>query len=290
MFIDVHVHAVRVHGMQRWEIPWLSTPAELIERYDQVGIERAVVLPIVNPECNYGVQAVEDIIEMAQNNPRFIPFCNIDPRAMANSYTAPLGEWMQYYKQAGCKGIGEVCANLPFLDPLVHNLFRHAEENNLPVTFHISPEISNNYGLYDNPGLPQLEECLRRFPKLKFFGHSQAFWAEMAELENVNDRFGYPTYSIKKEGAVPRLMRKYENLYGDLSAGSGCGAVSRDQEYGVKFMEEFQDRLMFGTDICSPNGEMPLVEFMLKMRDEGKISETVFQKIARENAIRILSL
>ncbi|NLE28882.1 MAG: amidohydrolase family protein [Phycisphaerae bacterium] len=290
MFIDIHVHAVRIHGAKRWDIPWMSTPAELIQRYDAVGIERAVVLPVVNPECNFGVQAVEDIIEMARNNPRFIPFCNIDPRAIENSYKAPLGEWMRYYRQAGCKGIGEVCANLPFLDPLVQNLFRHAEENELPITFHISAEIGNNYGLYDDPGLPQLEECLKRFPKLKFFGHSQTFWAEIAELDNVYDRYGWPKYPVKKEGAVPRLMRKYENLYGDLSAGSGWGAVSRDETYGVKFMEEFQDRLMFGTDICSPNGEMPLVDFMLRMRNEGKISETVFQKIARENAIRILGL
>lgn len=290
MFIDVHVHAVRIHGMQRWEIPWMSTPAELIERYDQLGIERAIILPVVNPECNCGIQAVEDIIEMAQNNPRFIPFCNIDPRSIENSYTAPLGEWMQYYKKQGCKGIGEVCANLPFLDPLAQNLFRHAEENELPVTFHISAEIGNNYGLYDDPGLPQLEECLKRFPSLKFFGHSQTFWAEIAELNSVFDRYGWPKYPVKKEGAVPRLMRKYENLYGDLSAGSGWGALSRDEKYGAKFMEEFQDRLMFGTDICTPGGEMPLVEFMIKMRDENKISETVFQKIARENAIRILSL
>jgi predicted TIM-barrel fold metal-dependent hydrolase len=197
---------------------------------------------------------------------------------------------MQYYKKAGCKGIGEVVSNLPFLDPLVQNLFRHAEENELPVTFHISPEIGNNYGLFDNPGLPQLEECLKRFPKLKFFGHSQAFWAEIAELEKVHDRCGYPSYPVKKEGAVPRLMRKYENLYGDLSAGSGWGALARDAEYAIKFMNEFQDRLMFGTDICTPEGEMPLVDLMLKMRKEGKISEQVFQKIARENAIKILSL
>ncbi len=292
MFIDIHVHAVRVHGIQVWGIPWLSTPDELIKRYDAVGIERAVILPNVNPECNNIVQAVEDIIEMARNNPRFIPFCNIDPRARTNSYTAPLGEWMQYYKKLGCKGIGEVCANLPFLDPLVQNLFRHAEENELPLTFHISPEIGNNYGLYDNPGLPQLEECLKRFPKLKFFGHSQAFWSEIAELENVHDRFGYPKYPVKKEGAVPRLMRKYENLYGDLSAGSGWGALARDEEYAVKFMNEFQDRLMYGTDICSSSGDFPapLMELMIKLRNEEKISETVFQKIARENAIKVLSL
>ena len=291
MFIDIHVHAIRIPGMFYGGFQAGCTPKQLIDLYyEPAGIERAVVLPIINPECSFIGQSVEDIIEMARNDSRFIPFCNIDPRSMSNSYTAPLGEWMQYYKKQGCKGIGEICANLPFLDPLTQNLFRHAEENELPVTFHISPEIGNNYGLYDNPGLPQLEECLKRFPKLKFFGHSQAFWSEMAELQDVRDRFGWPGYPVNKEGTVPRLMRKYENLYGDLSAGSGYNALARDIEYAAKFMEEFQDRLFFGTDICSPADEMPLVKLMLQMRTEGRISEPVFQKIARENAIRVLSL
>lgn len=291
MFIDIHGHAVRIPGILYGGFQNICTVKQLIKLYyEPVGIERAVLMPVVSPETLSPVQSIEDVIEMARNDSRFIPFCNIDPRNMTNSYTAPLSEWIQYYKQKGCKGIGEVCANLPFLDPLCQNLFRHAEENELPLTFHISPEIGNNYGLYDNPGLPQLEECLRRFPALKFFGHSQAFWAEMAELRDIRDRYGYPDYPVKKEGAVPRLMRKYENLYGDLSAGSGCNALARDLKYAARFMEEFQDRLFFGTDICSPADEVPLAKLMLQMRVEETISETVFQKIARKNAILVLGL
>ena len=86
-------------------------------------------------------------------------------------------------------------------------------------------------------------------------------------------------------------MRKYPNLYGDLSAGSGCNALSRDEEHAIKFLNEFQDRLMFGTDICNiETASTPLVDFMLKLRNEKKISEEVFQKVARENIIRILEL
>ena len=50
-------------------------------------------------------------------------------------------------------------------------------------------------------------------------------------------------------------------------------------------------RLMFGTDICNiETASTPLVDFMLKLRNEKKISEEVFQKVARENIIRILEL
>ena len=52
----------------------------------------------------------------------------------------------------------------------------------------------------------------------------------------------------------------------------------------------FQDRLMFGTDICVPNVPTPLVDYLLKLKNEHKISVTVFNKVARENAIRILKL
>jgi predicted TIM-barrel fold metal-dependent hydrolase len=290
MFIDVHVHTTRLPCFSREDGKTYASSKQLLEIYDHIGVERAVLLPVVNPECCNGVQSNEEILEIAENNPRFIPFCNIDPRAISNSYTAPLDKMVKYYKEKGCKGIGEVCANLPFLDPLVQNLFHAAECNNMPLTFHIAPQIGCNYGLFDNLGLPQLAECLKRFPKLKFLGHSQAFWAEIGIPEKENDRYGYPDHPVKQEGVIPKLMRKYPNLYGDLSAESGYNALKRDQEYAIKFLNEFQDRLMFGTDICAPDTPTPLVDFLLDLKNTGDISEAVFEKIARENAIRILEL
>jgi hypothetical protein len=48
---------------------------------------------------------------------------------------------------------------------------------------------------------------------------------------------------------------------------------------------------MFGTDICQPHkANTPLAKFLLKLRDEKKISEEVFNKVARENIIKILDL
>ena len=85
-------------------------------------------------------------------------------------------------------------------------------------------------------------------------------------------------------------MRRYQNLYGDLSAHSGYNALARDPEYAVQFLTEFQDRLLFGTDIVTPDTEAPLVDFLLKMLNEGQISEKVFRKISRENALKILGL
>ncbi len=291
MFIDIHVHTRGIPGPPRGNGKTYATPRQLLERFDAIGIERACVLPAVSPECSYVPQANEEVLELArQHDGRFIPFCNVDPRAMTNSPDAPLGKILAHYRQRGCKGIGEVTANLPFLDPLVQNLFRHAEDVRLPLTFHVAARVGGTYGLYDDPGLGQLEECLRRFGELKFLGHSQPFWAEIARLRAPEDRAGYPDYPVEAEGAVPRLMRRYPNLYGDLSAGSGHNALARDRGYAAGFLDEFQDRLLFGTDICTPDTPAPLADMLRELRDSGRISQTVFNKIARENAVKLLGL
>ena len=291
MFVDIHAHAYRrqpVYGLAKHT--W-AMPETLLEFYDKYNVEKGVLLPIVNPECNT-VQSNDDILEAAERFPgRFIPFCNIDPRAIYNAPDSPLELHLEQYKEAGCKGIGEVMANYPFTHPMMKNLFRAAEKSGLPMTIHIAHQIGGCYGIYDDAGLPGLEETLKNYPNLKIFGHSAAFWAEISMLENPKDRMSYPAGKVT-EGAVPKLMRKYPNLIGDLSANSGANALIRDPEFAVKFINEFQDRLCFGMAICLAPFEnnIKLIPFLTGLRESGKISDEVFRKVARENALRILGV
>ena len=294
-FFDIHAHCVAVHGFSHTGRDAMCDPAQLLAHYDRLGVFGGALLPMVNPEAMAFVQSVEDILKMAADHPgRFVPFCNIDPRAMGNGFRSPLGDVLKFYRDKGCRGVGELCANLRFLDPRVQNLFKGAEEAGLPVTFHISPQEGRGYGLVDDAGLPQLEECLRRFPKLRFFGHSQTFWCEMAADPSPTDRARYASGPIAEEGAIPRLMRKYPNLYGDLSANSGANAIMRDRAYGIAFLNEFQDRLMFGLDICEPEAprafDPPLLKHLRELLAAGEISQAVFDKVARSNALRELGL
>ena len=101
----------------------------------------------------------------------------------------------------------------------------------------------------------------------------------------------YPTGKVK-EGRVPDLLRKYENLYADLSNDSGSRSLMRDREHAAKFMDEFSDKLMYACDICSNVDQfmIPFDEFLTSMRESGELSEANYRKIVRENAIRILKL
>ena len=141
----------------------------------------------------------------------------------------------------------------------------------------------------DELGLPRLEKVLGMFPKLKFLGHSQKFWAEIGQCDEVS-RNGYPTGKVTP-GRVVELMRKYPNLCGDMSAGSGANAMIRDPEFAYAFMEEFQDRLYFGLDICAPQDSgirVQLGQFLDESMQKGKISYTAYEKISRGNALDLL--
>lgn len=290
MFIDIHVHTnLRPAPLRRGK-PGYAHPDYLLRRYDMLAIEKAVVLPTGNSECVIQVQSSEESLEIASRYPgRFIPFCNVDPRCDTNGPDSDFDDHILYYKSQGARGCGEICANLPFDDPRVEALLRACERHEMPVTFHIGVKIGGCYGLVDRPGLPLLEGALKKFPRLVFLGHSQAFWAEIGALEKEKDREGYPKGPVR-EGRVVELMRRYPNLHGDLSAGSGHNAVSRDEAFGVRFLTEFQDRLYFGTDICHPDSETPLPRYLLRLRDEGKLAPETFRKIARDNAVRLLKL
>lgn len=292
-FIDIHAHCVIDSGYPYDGMQLLCEPKDLLGFYDLYGVEKGVLLPLNNPE-HFQIQGNEEVLRMAKENPdRFIPFCNIDARGCNNSPYSPLYDVIMYYRDKGCKGVGEVCSNLSILDPRVRNLFRATEKAGIPLTFHIATRTGNTYGIIDEPGLPGLEKSLQEFPDLKFFGHSQAFWCEISKYEDERLRGGYPTGKVE-EGRIAPLMRKYPNLYGDLSANSGAIALSRDREYAVKFINEFQDRLMFGLDLCQPQAERSwhaiLPPFLRDLRDKGDISREVFDKVAYGNAVRLLGL
>jgi len=172
------------------------------------------------------------------------------------------------------------------------NLFTHCEACEMPVLFHIAPQHGGTYGIVDELHLPRLERMIKKHPKLKFIGHSAAFWCEISDDVDPKGRNGYPTGKIR-EGRLPKLLREYDNLYCDLSAGSGSNAMMRDPEYAARFMTEFSDRVMYGIDVCTyatNKFQYTFDAFLTKLVEDKAITEEVYWKICRHNAEKMLGL
>ena len=97
----------------------------------------------------------------------------------------------------------------------------------------------------------------------------------------------------------PKAFGIYQNnagefvVYKNKADGSrSIRYIGRDEEYAVKFLNEFQDRLCFGMDVClePTDDNAKLAYFLIKLRDEKKISEEIFRKVARENISKLLGL
>jgi len=287
--IDIHIHITprkripRFHG----DNEDILTVTQIRSMYDELGIELGVDLPCVTPEAQYGLKTNEESYELARDYPETLDwFCNLDPRMGMNTPDTDFSQFINHYKEMGAKGVGELMSSMYFDDPRTLNLFKHCEACKMPVLFHIGGPMGD-YGLIDDIGLPRLEKVLQMFPNLQFLGHSQKFWAEISTDVTEENRYGFPTGKVTP-GRVVELMRKYPNLCGDLSAGSGGNAIMRDPEFGYAFLEEFQDRLYFGTDICSVKNERPLSFWLDKACEDGHISQIAYEKICRENAYALL--
>ncbi len=290
--IDMHVHTRQPSTIPRpANGQTYATPEELMKIYESIGVETGLILPRVSPECALDVQSNENAKQLADTY-NFYWFCNIDPRFGGNTPDYDLSYYLQYYKALGAKGVGEVVTNLYFDDPFMQNLFYHCEKTGMPLLFHMAPQIGGYYGIVDDLGMPKLEESLKKFSNLIFIGHSQPFWAEISQGLDYKNRNSYPKGKVTP-GRVVELMQKYQNLHADLSAGSGFNAISRDEEFGVWFLETFSDRLYYATDICAPeNITQPFIklsEWLDTLVETGKLSDDAYRKISRENALKILN-
>jgi hypothetical protein len=250
-----------------------------------------VALPITAPEP-YFSQSVEEAFEACDQYPdRFVKFCNVDPRVEAHALDYDFVPALEYYKSLGARGVGEVTAPLRWEEPRVQRLLGACEKTGLPFLFHLGVRPDHCYGLVTDAGMPELERALQAYPRLQFLAHSQTWWAEVGPNPTLAERDGYPPGPVLPGGRVTELMRRYRNLWGDLSAGSGFNAVSRDPAWGHRFLEEFQDRLLMGHDICTPNNaDCPLMGFLRDAVKSRQISEQAHEKIMGRNAAELLQL
>ena len=84
MFIDIHAHAYLFDSPPQDGHITFCKAEEVLRRYDELGIEKGVLLPLIGPEV-YLPQSNQEVMEICRRYPdRFVPFFNIDPRGIEN--------------------------------------------------------------------------------------------------------------------------------------------------------------------------------------------------------------
>ncbi len=274
-YVDIHVHLTQ---------PWSSrpqlTPQLLLQWMDEHRVAQAVVLPLVSPEAWYFPITTDWVLEQTRPyRDRMIPFCDIDPRTEYVKTPKAIRALLERYLAAGAKGLGEHKCGGAIDDPRNLDIFRACSELKLPVMLHMDT-IRNT----DEPGLPGLEHVLREAPAAIFIGHATAWWSSISGGLTKKELGGYPKGPVRPGGAIDRLMDKYPNVYGDLSAGSGLNAIRRDPDFGREFLIRRADRLLFGTDYLAEGQPVEQFQFL----DQLDLPAEVQAKVFCTNARRIL--
>lgn len=277
-YVDVHTHLG-----QTWNHTRELTAKALLEWMDAHEVGQAVVLPLVSPESSSFLLTSDFVLRQTKpHRDRLIPFCCVDPRTTYSGGRHGLKHMLQAYVDQGARGFGEHKPGVAIDDPRNMDLYAVCGDLKLPVLFHLDEQRNT-----DAPGLPGLERALKANPSTNFIGHGPGWWASISGGITAADMAVYPKSKVAPGGAIDRLMDAYPNLFGDLSAGSGEGALSRDLEFARQFVARRADRLMFGTDYLSPGQEVPQFDLFSKKLD---LPADVQAKVFRDNARRVLGL
>ena len=114
-----------------------------------------------------------------------------------------------------------------------------------------------------------------------FIGHAPGFWRHISGDAGTDPKV-YPDGPIISGGKLIALLDRFPNLWADLSAGSGLTAMRRNTDHSLRFIERYQDRLLYGRDAADNN----LMEFLNAL----PITENVRQKLFAKNSLRLVPL
>jgi predicted TIM-barrel fold metal-dependent hydrolase len=287
MIIDAHNHP-DWHGhdfrkflanMERYsiDITWLLTWECPSNEYD-AGYTRAIFPP------NNRDTAIpfERCLSYSQRAPgKFILGYAPDPRKP--HAIAQLEAAIEIY---GVKVFGELKLRMMYDNLDAIRMFRFCGKRQLPVIVHLdysfeAPPGSLRPDWWYGGGIEVLERAIIACPDTVFLGHAPGFWSHISG-DDQYDKVGYPSGKVVPGGKLVAMLRKYPNLYCDLSANSGLNALKRDPEFAKEFLIEFQDRILYGRDYFDNAHQ----EFLNSLG----LAQEVLDKIYSKNACKLVPL
>lgn len=280
--IDVHVHT-DYHG---------RTNRELVAHQKTLGVTTSILLPAWRPDRDLkGIQFYisgrerwettgnEACFQLAREYPDlFISAVNEVPGLPETIST------LEHYLEKGAPMIGELKFAIACDAPAMQEIYQLAQSYNVPVLMHWQ------HGSY-NYGFERFHKMLEKYPEVNFIGHAQTWWAHIDKGYDDQSNL-YPEGEVTPGGLTDRLLGEYPNMYGELSAGSGLNALTRDEEHAREFLNRHQDKLMFGSDCGDPVGRAPDCRAAVSIATIRRLSPSkeVERKVLYENAKKLLQL
>lgn len=186
--------------------------------------------------------------------------------------------------KAGAVCIGEQKFNLPCDSNEMELIYSIAQEFDVPVLMHFQ------FKRY-NTDFERFGAVLKKWSKVKFVAHAQTFWANIDANHNDQSVL-YPRGKVTPGGMSDKYLSDFENFFGDMSAGSGLNAMTRDEDHARGFMERHQDKLLYGSDCSDPAGHGPTCSGSNQIACIRRLapSTTIERKLLYQNAKKLYRL
>ena len=190
---------------------------------------------------------------------------------------------IEKYLKLGARGIGEEKFNIDVESPAFDVVAGLARDYDVPLLMHIQ------YGMY-NHGFDRFWRVLEKYHDVRFIGHAQTMWANIDRL--ARQEVLYPKNAVTSGGLTDQYLRDYPNFYADISAGSGLGALLRDEEHSRGFLLRHQDKIMYGSDCDDRLGKIPLCQGVLTIGAIKRLapSPQIARKILHDNAAKMFKI
>lgn len=189
------------------------------------------------------------------------------------------------YLRRGAVLIAELKFGVECDSAAMHRIYQSAEAHAVPVLMHWQFQMYNF-------GFERFHKVLEKYPRVNFLGHAQTWWAHIDRNYRDDGARLYPAGPVTPGGLTDRYLADYPNCYGDLSAGSGLNALTRDEGFSRDFLARHQDKLLFGSDCSDAAGSGPMCQGAETIAAVRRLSGTraVERKLLFDNAKKLLQL
>ena len=191
---------------------------------------------------------------------------------------------IERYLRRGAVIIAEQKFGVECDSPEMQRIYALAQAHHVPLLMHWQFQMYN-YGFERFVGM------LEKYPRVNFIGHAQTWWANI-DRNHHDQTVLYPKGPVTAGGLTDRYLTDYPNMYGDLSAGSGLNALTRDEGFTRDFLVRHQDKLLFGSDCTDTEGAPPACQGAQTIGVIRRLaaSKRIERKLLHDNAKRLLRL